>query len=166
MSLNMIDAELTQENEDLAIQHVRDGRSLLPFLVGLPAKEIRRMPKLGDSYVEFVNRMRYHAQMFPKYFPADITLEIFNRDYDLNERLQRVSKVVKSFDKDLDDTILLLKSEFYKASRLYYSNAKTAGKAGDKDAERIAKDLSEHYMKRDAGSETPAETTDTTADSA
>lgn len=166
MSLNKIDAELTQENEDLVIQYVGDARALLDFLVGLPTKEIRRMAKLGDSYVEFVNRMRYHAQKFPQYFAAGATLESFNKDYNLNERLQRISTDVTSLKKDLDDTILLLKSEFYKTSRLYYNNAKAAGKAGDKDAERIAKDLSEHYMKRDADPEPPAETTDTDVDSA
>lgn len=161
MSLNKIDVEVTQETETQAIQGVREVRSLLGFLVGLPAKEKLRLPKLGDSYVEFVNRVRRHAQLHPDYLPQRITLEMFLRDMDACERLQRVSADVKSLDRDLDDTIMLLKSEYYQTSRLFYKAAKNAAKEGDKDAERIANDLAAHYMKRSPGEDEPEDTEDT-----
>ncbi|MCP5109142.1 MAG: hypothetical protein GY950_37525 [bacterium] len=158
MILNKIDVEVTQENESLVIQHIRDGRSVLDFLIGLPKKEKRRLPKLGSSYVEFVDRFRFHAEKFPGYLPHEVTLTHFDRDVDAQESLERISTEVKSFQKDLEDTILLLKSEYYQTARMYYKGTQTAAAEGDKDAERIAKDLSEYYRKKPSGSKEPAGT--------
>lgn len=164
MSLNKIDVEVTPESEAEVIQHVRDGRALLDFLIGLSKKEKRRLPKLGSSYVDFVDKTRVHSQQFPEFLPQRVTLEMFLRDLNACDSLERVSAEVKSFDKDLDDTITLLKSEYYKTARLYYKAVQNAASEGDKDAERIAKDLSAHYRKKTSEPKTPAVTPDTPVD--
>ena len=161
MSLNKIDVEITQENEAQVIQHVKDGRALLDFLVGLSKKEKRRLSKLGSSYVDFVDRARVHAQKFPAYLPQRVTFEMFLRDINSCNSLQRISAEVKSLARDLEDTILLMKSEYYQTARLYYKAVKDAAAEGDKDAERIANDLSEHYMRRTSDSNEPDDTPDT-----
>ena len=157
MSLNKIDVEVTPENEAQVIQHIRDSRALLDFLIGLAAKEKRRLPKLSPSLADFVTRFRYHAEKFPTYLPQQITVEHFDRDFNTCGTLERVSTEIKSFDRDLDDTILLLKSEYYQTARVYYRSAKSAAKEGDKDAERIAADLAEYYKRQSAESEEPTE---------
>jgi len=156
MSLNKIDVEVTPESEAQVIQYVRDGRALLDFLIGLSAKEKRRLPKLGTNYVEFVNQFRNHAEKFPEYLPPPITLAHFDRDFNSCGSLERVSTEIKSFDKDLDDTILLLRSEYYQTARVYYRAVKSAAKEGDKDAERIAADLAEFYKKHGTDPDEPA----------
>lgn len=157
MSLNKIDVEVTPENEAQVIQHIQDGRALLDFLIGLSAKEKRRLPKLGSSYVEFVNRFRFHAEKFPEYLTPKVTLEHFDRDVRASETLERIATEVRSFQKDLEDTILLLRSEYYQTARVYYKAARAAAAEGDKDGERIAADLGEYYKKKSPESEEPAE---------
>jgi len=148
MITNRIDVEVTTEKETQVIQNVKDGRAQLDFLVGLSKKEIRRTPKLGAPYLDFTNRVRAHAANFPGYMPQQITLEMFNRDFKATESLHRILAEILSFEKDLEDTLLVLKSEIYQTSRLYYKAVQAAGRAGDKDADRIATDLSAHYMKK------------------
>ncbi len=152
MITNKIDVEVTAEKEAQVIQNVKDAHALLDFLVGIPKKEKRRMPKLGAPYLDFTTRVRAYAAKFPGYLPQQITLDMFNRDTLANESLQRVLAVVKSLENDLEDTMLLLKSEIYQTSRLYYKAVQAAGRAGDKDADRIATDLSAHYIKRTSDS--------------
>ncbi len=157
MISNRIDAEVTMEKETQVIQNIKDGRAQLDFLVGFSKKEIRRMPKLGAPYLEFTNRVRAHAAKFPGYLPQQITLEMYNRDFKASESVQRMLAEVKSFEKDLEDTLLVLKSEIYQTSLLYYKAVQAAGRAGDKDADRIATDLSAHYMKKIPVSTEPVE---------
>ncbi|MCP5103332.1 MAG: hypothetical protein GY950_08135 [bacterium] len=161
MSLNKIDVEVTQENEALVGQHLNDARSVLDFLIGLSRKEKRRLPKLGVAYVDFVDRFRFHVEKFPKYLSPEITVAHFDRDVDAREALERIRTDVKSFLQDIEDTILLLKSEYYQTARVYYRATRSAAAEGDKDAERIAKDLSEYYKRHAPNSDEPAVTPET-----
>lgn len=157
MITNRIDVEVTTEKEALVIQNTKDSRAQLDFLVGLSKKEIRRLAKLGSPYLEFTNRVRAHAAKFPGYMPQQVTVEMFNRDFKATESLHRILAEILSFEKDLENTILVLKSEIYQTSRLYYNAVQAAGRAGDKDAERIATDLSAHYKKKIPASTEPVE---------
>jgi hypothetical protein len=157
MITNKIDVEVTAEKEAQVIQYIKDGRAQLDFLVGLSKKEIRRLAKLGSPYLDFTNRVRAHATKFPGYLPQQITLDMYNRDFRASESVHRILAEVKSFAKDLEDTLLVLKSEIYQTSRLYYKAVQASGRAGDKDADRIATDLSAHYMKKIPASIEPVE---------
>ena len=148
MVLNKIDAEITQENETQVLQHIDDIRSVLGFLVGLPVEEKRRLSKLSFKYVEFTNLVRIYAEKYPGHLPNEVTLEMFQRDLDLRDGLMRVSAGLKSLDRDIDDTIMLLESEIYQTSRLFYKGVKASANEGDKDAERLAKELSDNYKKK------------------
>ena len=160
MFLNKIDAEITQENEDQVKQHIGGIRTVLDFLVGLPVEEKRRLAKLSFRYVEFTNKVRIYAEKFPGHLPNEVTLEMFQRDLDLRDGLRRLSAELKALDRDFDDTIMLLESEIYQTSRLFYKGVKASAKEGDKDAERISKDLSDHYKKRRLDSDESEEATD------
>ena len=87
---------------------------------------------------------------------------MFQRDLDLRDGLKELSADLKALDRDLDDTIMLVESEIYQTSRLFYKGAKASAKEGDKDAERIAKDLSNHYKKRRLNADDSGDTTDST----
>jgi hypothetical protein len=112
--------------------------------------------------VEFTNKVRIYAEKFPGHLPNEVTLEMFQRDLDLRDGLGRLSAELKALDRDFDDTIMLLESEIYQTSRLFYKGLKASAQEGDKDAERIAKDLSDHYKKRRLDLDESEETTDST----
>ena len=155
MILNKINAEITQENEDQVQQHIGGIRTNLDFLVGLPAEDKKRLTKLSFRYVEFTNLVRIYAEKFPGHLPNAVTLEMFQRDLDLRESLKRVSSELKALDRDIDDTMMLLESEIYQTSRLFYKGVKASAQEGDKDAERMAKELSNNYRKKRFNTDEP-----------
>lgn len=162
MILNKIDAEITLENKDQVGQHIGGIRAILSFLIGLPVEEKLRLTKLSFRYVEFTNLVRIYAENFPGHLPNEVTLEMFQRDLDLRDDLKELSADLKALDRDIDDTILLVESEIYQTSRLFYKGVKASALEGDKDAERIAKELSNHYRKRRSAANDPGDTTDST----
>ena len=159
MILNKIDAEITQENEDQVLQHIGGIRTNLDFLVGLPAEDKKRLTKLSFRYVEFTNLVRIYAEKFPGHLPNAVTLEMFQRDLDLRDGLKRVSSELKALDRDIDDTMMLLESEIYQTSRLFYKGVKASAQEGDKDAERMAKVLSNNYRKKRLNPDEPVNPT-------
>lgn len=160
MILNKIDAEITQENEDQVLQHIGGIRTVLSFLVGLPVEDKKRLSKLSFRYVEFTNLVRIYAEKFPGHLPNEVTLEMFRRDLDLRDGLKRVSSELKALDRDIDDTLMLLESEIYQTSRLFYKGVKASAQEGDKDAERLSKELSNHYRKKRLNTDNPENPTE------
>lgn len=160
MILNKIDAEITQENKDQVGQHISGIRAILAFLIGLPVDEKQRLTKLSFRYVEFTNLVRIYAEKYPGHLPNEVTLEMFQRDLALKDGLKRLSAELKALDRDLDDTILLVESEIYQTSRMFYKGVKASALEGDKDAERLAKELSDHYKKKRSTPNNPEDTVD------
>ncbi len=149
MRLNKrINAEIPQEQENLVIQHIKDTRDILAFLVNLNSNERIRMAKLSRGRVDFVDTSLVHVIANPEYFPAYVSVEEFAKDMALRESLHRIRAELSALTERIDDTILLTDSEAYRASRLFYKSVKAAAKEGAEDAERIAKELAYHYKKQ------------------
>ena len=64
---------------------------------------------------------------------------------DLAAWLRKLEKNLDLLSDKIKDTAMLAESEAYQAVRLYYNAVKVAARAGDEEAERIAKDLAQHY---------------------
>ena len=147
MILNKISAAVSQEQESQVINLLKEARAILAFLVSLTSNVRIRLSKLSRSRVDLVDTSLIEAKTNPKHVPGYFTLEEFIRDVELKRSLHRIRAELEYFTERIDDTILLVEAEAYRKSRLFYNSVKAAGKAGEEDAERIAKDLSYHYKK-------------------
>ena len=145
MNLNKISAVITQEQESQVIKLIRDARAILAFLVSLTSLIRIRLAKLSRGRVDFVDTSLIAAKTNPNHIPPYFTLEEFIQNVELKNSLHRIRAELEYFTERVDDTILLVESEAYRKSRLFYNSLKAAGKAGEEDAERIAKALSYHY---------------------
>ena len=151
MYLKKLNAEIPQETESQVIQHIKEARTLLPFLVDLPIDERIRMVKLSRKFVDFVDRALLHASANPRFFPAYLSTEEFAGNVALKSCLHRIYAEVNCLYERLKDTIMLVESEIYATSRVFYKSVKVAAQEGTEDAETIVKDLGYHYKKNLSG---------------
>jgi hypothetical protein len=168
---NRISAEVLPETEDRLNQNIDGIETDLPFLIDLPVDEKRRLSKLGRKRVDFVDRGVIHIKASPEYLPSYRPLDEFLKDVALRDSLHRIHRRIKSLEKRLRDTILLVESEAYAATRIFYNSVQTAARSGSKDAELIANDLAFHFKRKPSTTTTKPDTntdntttTDSTAD--
>ncbi|NIM16289.1 MAG: hypothetical protein GTO45_30195 [Candidatus Aminicenantes bacterium] len=154
MSVNKISAEVPQETENNVIQLIKDAEAQLPFLRDLPSEERIRLAKLSRRYVDFVDKSHILVQTHPQYLVSYLSLEEFTKDVNLKNCLHRIYAQLISFTEKLKGTILLVESEAYQTSRLFYKSAQAAAKEGAEDAELIVKTLPYHF--KDRGPKSPA----------
>ncbi len=150
MTKNLIDAELSKENEDLAVQNITATEALFPFLLNLSTEERHSLPKLRRDGLDFVERTLMHAESNPKLVTSYLDIPGLKKDLTLLKQIQRVLGILESFCEKLRDTYMELGVESYSAARIFYWSAQNAAKSGVEGCDYIAKDLGEYYKKLSA----------------
>ncbi len=145
MLKNLIDFELTKENEDSSIQNIRSTEALLPFLVNLTTDERRKLPKMGRDGLDFAEKSLMYAADNPGLVASYMDIPAMQKDLNLMKQVQRVLGVTESFCEKLRDTYMVLGSEVYDAALVFYRTVKNAAKSGAEGCDYIAKDLGDHY---------------------
>ena len=145
MLKNLIDFELTKENEESSIQSIRSTEALLPFLVNLSTDERRRLAKMGRDGLDFAEKSLMHAADNPGLVASYMDIPAMQRDLNLMKQVQRVLGVTESFCEKLRDTYMVLGAEVYDGARVFYRTVKNAAVSGAKGCDYIAKDLGDHY---------------------
>jgi hypothetical protein len=145
---NLIDAELSQEDENLVIQKINETEVLLPFLENLSPEERQSLPKMGKKGLDFVERaLRYGQEHRPLQIPY-VDLDQMKRDLTLKKQVQRILGVLEPFCEKLKDSDIILGAESYAAARVIYNAAKGAAKSGVPGMDTIVKDLSDMYKRQ------------------
>jgi hypothetical protein len=150
MVKNLIDAELSKENEDLAVQNITSTETLFPFLLNLSPDERQALPKLRRDGLDFVERALMHAESNPALVSSYLDINSLKRDLTLLKQVQRVLGTAESFCEKLRDTYMELGVESYSAARIFYRSVKNAAVSGVEGCEYIARDLGEYYKKLSA----------------
>jgi hypothetical protein len=145
MLKNLIDSELTKENEDLSIQNIRSTEALLPFLLNLSTDERRRLYKLGRDGLDFAEKSLMHAADNPELVASFMDIPAMQKDLKLMKQVQRVLGVTESFCEKLRDTYMVLGAEVYDTARVFYRTVKNAAVSGAEGCDYIARDLGDHY---------------------
>ena len=96
MKLNRVNAVVPQEQEQQVIQHIKDARASLDFLVNLNSDQRVRMAKLSRKRVDFVDSSLVYMKANPEYLPAYIDVEEFVKDVDLKDCLHRILAAVQN----------------------------------------------------------------------
>ena len=145
MLKNLIDFELTKENEDSSIQNIRSTEELLPFLVNISTDERCRLHKLRRDGLDFAEKSLMYAADNPGLVSSFMDIPAMQRDLNLMKQVQRVLGVTESFCEKLRDTYMVLGAEVYDTARTFYRTVKTAAVSGAQGCDYIAKDLGDHY---------------------
>ncbi len=100
----------------------------LPFLITLSVEERRKLFKMGDKSLAFVNNSLTIAQSNRDILPASFDLDEFVRDYQLAATLTELLLGLRQMTEQVDDTLLAVGSEAMSSSLTVYDYVKTAAK--------------------------------------
>jgi hypothetical protein len=100
----------------------------LPFLISLNVDERRKLFKMGDKSLAFVNNSLTAAQSNRDILPASFDLEEFARDYQLVAALTELLLGLQQLTEQVDDTLMAVGSEVMTSSLTVYDYVKTAAK--------------------------------------
>ncbi|MFN6478689.1 hypothetical protein [Nostoc sp. DedQUE07] len=100
----------------------------MPFLITLSTEERRKLVKMGDKSLAFVNNSVTAAQSNREILPASFDVEELIRDYQLASALTELLISVQQLAEQVDDTLMAVGSEAMTSSLTVYDYVKTASK--------------------------------------
>ncbi len=163
MIKNRVSAEMPVEVETQAMDAITALKGMFPFLVDLTPDERVRMAKMSRLRVDFVDKAELYADQRPELVPSYVQVDEFKKDLDLRRGLERVFASIYPLVEKVSDTIMVLKSEAYEASRLFYKAVQDADAAGVEGTEQILGVLSPHFKR--AANKTKKDNSSTTGSS-
>jgi hypothetical protein len=128
MTYQDINATLSEQDLQEIKQAIIKIQQKLPFLITLSAIERRRLFKMGDKRLAFVQTSLNAAQSNPNILPASFDLSGFANDYRLATTLTEVEMLLSQLTEQVDDTLLAVGSEAMTSSLTVYDYVKTAAK--------------------------------------
>ncbi len=148
MIYNLVNAELSVENEERAIQLLQEVETLLPFMINLSPEDRQELPKMGKKTLDFVERTIIYAREHREFVPPYLNLDDTNRDFTLYNQLRRILSVLEPLCEKLKETHMMLSVESYSGARIFYRAVQSAAKSGVKGSDVILEDLKARYRKR------------------
>lgn len=124
------DINVTISETDLQeIKHaIATIQQKMPFLITLSADERKRLYKMGDKRLAFVQNSFNAAQSNQNILPASFDLEGFTNDYRLATSLTELMMLLRQLTEQVDDTLMAVGSEAMSSSLTVYDYVKTAAK--------------------------------------
>lgn len=124
--------DINETLSDADLQAIKQAVSIIqqkmPFLITLSAAERKRLYKMGDKRLAFVQNSLNAAQTNRNILPASFDLEGFSNDYRLASSLTELLMVLRQLTEQVDDTLLAVGSEAMSNSLTVYDYVKTAAK--------------------------------------
>jgi len=103
-------------------------RLLLPFLLTLSKAERRKLFKMGDKSVAFVQNSLTAAQNNPEIFPPTFATAEFAKDVAITVVLSEIETLLAQLHSDVEDTLMAFGSEAINQGTDVYGYAKAAVK--------------------------------------
>jgi hypothetical protein len=124
------DINVTLADKDLQEikQAVATIQQKLPFLITLNTTERKRLFKMGDKRLMFVQTSLNAAQSNQNILPASFDLNGFSNDYRLATALMEIEMMLNQLSEQVDDTLMAVGSEAMTSSLTVYDYVKTAAK--------------------------------------
>ena len=123
INVSLTDNDLQEIKQAIAIIQTK-----MPFLITLSQEERKRLYKLGDKRLSFVQNSLKAAQSNPNILPASFDLSGYNNDYRLTHDLSDLLMLLNQLTEQVDDTLMAVGSEAMSSSLTVYDYVKTAAK--------------------------------------
>jgi hypothetical protein len=144
MAYQNITGSLSPEDMQQIKAALQTIQKKLPFLITLSTEERRRLFKMGDKSLAFVNNSLTAAQSNPDILPASFDIQEFVRDYQLAATLTELLIALRQLSEQVDDTLLAVGSEAMSSSLTVYDYVKTAAKKTP-GLKRLAEQLGDRF---------------------
>ncbi|MEH1813370.1 MAG: hypothetical protein V7K26_22665 [Nostoc sp.] len=128
MAYQNIAATLSPEDIQEIKAALQTVQRKMPFLITLSTEERRKLVKMGDKSLAFVNNSVTAAQSNREILPATFDVEELVQDYQLAAALTELLISVQQLAEQVDDTLMAVGSEAMTSSLTVYDYVKTASK--------------------------------------
>ncbi len=143
---NKVNFIIPEEVVIAATQKFKEGaESLSPYLIALTPTERRKMAKMSDKSVSFVEKNLEYSGSASQFTPQYMDCEALAADLKVTQQLTPLFRIVKALTDGLDDTIMEAGSEAYLMALNYYNSVKQAAKTDVPAAKSIYEDLSKRF---------------------
>ncbi|MEP0817472.1 hypothetical protein [Trichocoleus sp. FACHB-46] len=123
INVTLSDADLKEIRQAIATIQQK-----LPFLITLNTTERKRLFKVGDKRLAFVQTSLNAAQGNRNILPTSFDLDGFSNDYRLATSLMEIEMLLNQMSEQVDDTLMAVGSEAMTSSLTVYDSVKTAAK--------------------------------------
>lgn len=131
--------------------------TLTPHLSSLKSLNRRRLPKMGDNSLAFVEKATEYATTNPQLVPGYLGETSLSEKMQTIAAMSAIHKQLAPMLGMLKDTIMLCKSDAYKDALAFYKATQMAADRQAPKAEMISNDLAARF-KRSRKTETAVET--------
>ena len=128
MSYQNISATLSEADLDQIKTAIQTIEQKLPFLITLTPQERRKLFKMGDKSLAFVNNSLTAAHTNRDILPSSFDIDEFGRDYQLIASLTELLFGLQQLTEKVDDTLMAVSSEAMTSSLTVYNYVKMAVK--------------------------------------
>lgn len=128
MAYQNITATLSEADMQQIKAAIQTIQQKLPFLITLTVEERRKLFKMGDKSLAFVNNSLNAAQSNRDILPASFSVEELVRDTQLAASLTEILILLRQLTEQVDDTLMAVGSEAVTGSLTVYDYVKTAAK--------------------------------------
>ncbi|MEH2181510.1 hypothetical protein [Nostoc sp.] len=128
MAYQNITASLSPQDIQEIKAALQKVQQKLPFLITLSTEERRKLVKMGDKSLAFVNNSITAAQSNREILPATFDVEELVQDYQLAAALTELLISMQQLTEQVDDTLMAVGSEAMTSSLTVYDYVKTASK--------------------------------------
>ena len=141
-------------------------KSLRPLLVSMTPKQRQHLLKMGPGRMPFVEKTFSYARLNPEFtLPSMDTTQTANQLLVLKS-LYLMQRVLRQFERELDNTVLSLGNEVYNIALSYYQSVKAEARRNQPAAEVIYGDLKQHFVHHVPRDPEDQENSDTDVESA
>ena len=149
---NKVNFIIPEEDVTKSIQKLNEVTALLkPYLIALTPEERRKIPKMSDKTLPFVEKNLEYCESAPQFAPPYMDREALAGDMKVTQQLTAVFRIVKALNDGLDDTIMEAGGESYINALNYYNSVKQAAKMNVPAAKSIYEDLKKRFEKTKSG---------------
>lgn len=149
---NKIDFEIPAEVVVEATGHSTAIATLIrPYVLGLSKEERKKLAKMGDGSLPFVQKAVDYSKSNPEFAPAYFDPERFANALTVYTQLSSIFRPITLIFSDLEDTMTEAGSECYSMALTYYNSVKQAAKDGVSGAKPIYEDLKKRFAHNGPG---------------
>ncbi|QNN42750.1 hypothetical protein [Pedobacter roseus] len=149
-SKNRISAVITPEQLKASADAIVAFKANLSnaLTISLEAEERRRMLKMGNKTLSFVEKTLEYARHNPSLVPIFMDLEEATKDYELAASLYDIFQQLNILITAVEDAGMVAGSEAYEAALIFYHTVKGASRSSVLGSQAIYDDLSQRFPGR------------------
>jgi hypothetical protein len=146
MSTNRVSATLSAANNEAIFNAIDEIRANMPFLVDLSVEERKRLAKMGDRSLGFLNDAHMMALQNPDMLPRSFGVDEMTLDVNLFRDLHPILMAINQLRELIEDTYMAVGAEAYKEALAVYAYAKVSDTGMGLDTS--VKDLSRRFARK------------------